>query len=289
MKKQGQIFLNHAHVYPEDVFPQGSLQRLAEIVEICGIDRVVCFAPLPKSTTAAMAGGPAWLAQALRDYPEFVGFGTVDFEQPDLRDQVRRIVDLGLKGIKIHTSAQEVNVLGEDAFTVFDEAQKQGLPVDLHAGPHGFRLKWDTDPIAYDEIAYHFPELRMIIEHLGGWSFCRQMVGVVENANWRAGATRVYAGLTSSFGRMKAGEIHKPPVFTPEEAERALLLIGEEAAIVGMDFPWGSGPEQYQHDIQFVHNLRISEKAKQMLLGGNLARLLGEIGAVYEATSDNRK
>lgn len=280
VEKQGQIFLNHAHVYPEDLFPQGSLQRLAEVLETCGIDRVVCFAPLPKSTTVAMSGGTAWLAQALRRYPGFVGFGTVDFEGPNLRDQARRVADLGLKGIKIHTSAQEINVLGEDAFTVFDEAQKQGLPVDIHTGPHGFRLKWDTDPLAYDEISFHFPELTMIIEHVGGWSFCREMIGVIHNcalrANLRGHSTRVYAGLTSSFGRTQSSGVYQPPIFTPEEAERAIMWIGEEATILGMDFPWGSGSEQYQHDIQFVRNLRISEKAKQMILGGNLARLLGE-------------
>ena len=278
MGKEGQIFLNHAHVYPEDIFPQGSLERLAEIVELCGIDRVVCFAPLPKSTVASMPGGSCWLAQALRQYPGFVGFGTVDFEKPNLRDQVRRIAGLGLKGIKIHTSAQEVNVLGEDAFTVFDEAQKQGLPVDLHTGPHGFRLKWDTDPLAYDEVSYHFPDLTLIIEHLGGWSFCREMIGVIRNCNMRAGSTRVYAGLTASFGQIKtSGSPHRPPILTAEEAERALMWIGEEAAILGMDFPWmGSGPEQYQHDKQFVRNLQVSERAKQMILGDNLARLLGE-------------
>ena len=43
------MFLNHAHTWPEDVYPPGSLSRLSEVIEQCGIDKVVCFAPIPHS------------------------------------------------------------------------------------------------------------------------------------------------------------------------------------------------------------------------------------------------
>lgn len=287
MTENNQVFLNHAHVFPEDVYPAGALDRLVEVAEQWGIDKVVCFAPIPIPldssaikenpwlAKAAAMDGPGWLAQALLKYPQFVGFGTIDFGRQDLADQVKRIADLGLRGIKLHPAAQEINVLGEQAFQVYEEAQRQGLPISFHTGPHGFRLRWDNDPLAYDEVSYHFPELRIILEHVGEWPFYHQMVGVIYNCNRRAGPgeRRAYAGFTSVFGILRPDGNVGWPDLTPEEADKVLRWVGEDGAILGMDFPW-YGTSQYRYDIEMVHKLNISEEGKRKILGGNLAALL---------------
>ena len=288
MTKNDQIFLNHAHVFPDDLYPAGSLDQLVKITEQCGIDKVVCFAPIPTTPdSAAVKENPwlakkavmdctGWLAEALLKYPQFVGFGTIDFRRDDLADQVKRIADLGLRGIKLHPSVQEVNILGEQAFQVYEEAQGQGLPIDFHTGPHGFRLKWDSDPLAYDEVSYHFPELRIILEHVGEWPFYHQMAGVIYNCNRRAGPgeIRAYAGFTGIFGILKPDGNLRMVSLTVEEAEKVLEWVGEDGAILGMDFPWYS-VEQYPYDIEWVRKLNISEERKRKILGGNLAALLG--------------
>jgi predicted TIM-barrel fold metal-dependent hydrolase len=276
------VFLNHAHVFPADLVPSGSLERLAQVAEQCGIDRVVCFAPLPTSPDPAVVKEnpwlakkavmdcSGWLAEALDAWPQFVGFGTVDFRRADLREQVERIADLGLRGIKLHAPAQEFDVLGKQAFQVYEEAQRQALPVTFHTGPHGFRLKWYSDPLAYDEISFNFPELRIILEHVGHWPFFRQMAGVICNCNRRAGRgeKRAYAGLTAVFDQLKIADL------APEDTEKVLEWVGEDGAILGMDFPWYSA-QQYRHDIDTVRRLNISDEGKSAILGGNLAALLG--------------
>ena len=276
------LFLNHAHVFPDDLYPAGSLDRLVQVTEQCGIDKVVCFAPLPTTPDPALVKESpwlakkarldctGWLAKALSAYPQFVGFGTIDFRRADLAKQVKRIADLGLRGIKLHAPAQEFNVLGEQAFQIYEEAQRQELPIAFHTGPHGFRLKWYSDPLAYDELSYHFPELRIILEHVGHWPFHRQMTGVIYNCNRRAGsaAKRAYAGFTAVFGGSKS------PDLALEDTEKILEWVGEDGAILGMDFPW-YGVEQYRHDIETVRRLNISEQGKENILGGNLTALLG--------------
>ena len=284
-----ELFLNHAHVFPEDIYPRGSLPELAQVIERCGIDRVVCFAPIPiplhssaikeqpwLAKVAKMEDCTGWLAEALKRYPQFVGFGTIDFRRQDLSDQIKRIADLGLRGIKLHPAAQEVNVLGDSALRVYEEAQRQGLPIAFHTGPHGFRLKWDSDPMAFDEISYQFPELRIILEHVGEWPFYHQMAGVIYNCNRRAGAgqTRAYAGLTGIFGILKPDGNLRMVSLIVEEAPLFLEWVGVDAAILGLDFPW-YGPQQHVYDVEWVRKLDISEEAKGKILGGNLAALLG--------------
>ena len=56
--------------------------------------------------------------------------------------------------------------------------------------------------------------------------------------------------------------------------EKVLEWVGEDGAILGMDFPW-YGVEQYRLDIKQVRQLSISEQGKSNILGGNLAALLG--------------
>ena len=39
------VFANHAHVFPEESKPQGTVEKLLELMEECDIDKAVCFAP----------------------------------------------------------------------------------------------------------------------------------------------------------------------------------------------------------------------------------------------------
>ena len=111
------IFANHAHVFPEDIKPVGSIDNLKRLLDDCGIDKCVCFAPFPdRFEESSRTDTPnEWLAKAIKNDPDLYGFGTVDFTK-NLRDEVDRIADFGFKGIKMHPPYQEFDIDGEDAF-----------------------------------------------------------------------------------------------------------------------------------------------------------------------------
>jgi len=74
-----------------------------------------------------------------------------------------------LKGIKLGPNYQVFDPLGEDALRVYAAAERHGLPVLFHQGASPVReapLRY-AHPLLMDEIAIRFPELRVVMAHMG--------------------------------------------------------------------------------------------------------------------------
>ena len=39
------IFANHAHLFPKNTKPDGDIDHLRQLMDECGIEKAVCFAP----------------------------------------------------------------------------------------------------------------------------------------------------------------------------------------------------------------------------------------------------
>lgn len=110
-------------------------------------------------------------AAFVRKHPDrLIGFLTVHPRQLDVHAEIERAVgDLGLKGIKLGPNYQNFDPLGEDAFRVYRRAQELGLPVLFHQGTSPVRHA-DLDfahPRHMDRIATAFPDLKVIMAHMG--------------------------------------------------------------------------------------------------------------------------
>lgn len=265
------IIANHAHVFPEEIKPSATIDRLKELMDTCGIDKAVAFAPFAdRCRECGMEENPnKWLARTIKGDSDIFGFGTVDFERGDLKGQVDMIADLGFKGIKMHPPYQEFRIDGEEAFEVYERAQELGLFLSFHCGMHWHRIK-DNLPILFDEVAWNFQNLRFSMEHIGGYHFFRDSLAVMCN-NSRGGIQpRVFAGWTSVSNRngMTGWAL------TDEELETVILQTGEDSSIFGIDFPYNSA-ESIMWDIERIKSLNISEQAKENILGATLAKILG--------------
>jgi len=110
-------------------------------------------------------------AEFVRDDPtRRIGFCSVDPEHPGAMDELERSrTDLGLRGIKLGPNYQDFEPLGPEARQVYAYAQRHGWPILFHQGTSPIRtapLRY-AHPIAMDEIAIAFPELRIVMAHLG--------------------------------------------------------------------------------------------------------------------------
>lgn len=106
----------------------------------------------------------------------FVGFGSVDPHKPDAADQVRRLPDLGLLGLKLHPTLQAFDPSSDQAMGVFEAAAEAGLAVITHTGtsgigagcPGGQGLRIDyARPILLDRAAAAFPDMPIVLAHVG--------------------------------------------------------------------------------------------------------------------------
>ncbi len=265
------IFANHAHVFPEEIRADGTIDNLKILLDDCGIDKCVCFAPFHDrfEGTRKNINPNEWLAEQLKNQPDLYGFGVVDFNAENLRDEVDKIADLGFKGIKMHPPYQEFDIDGENAFKVYERAEELGLFISFHCGMHWHRLK-GVRPILYDEVGWHFKNLRFSLEHLGGFHFYNESLAVMCNNSRMGIQPRVFAGWTSVSDRDGLSEW----TLTNEQLETIILQTGEQSSIFGLDFPYKKA-DYIKYEMARYNSLNISETAKSNLFGDTLRMVLG--------------
>src|SRR5438477_7038636 len=104
-------FANHAHVFPPSINPDGTIDRLLRLLDACQLDQAVCFAPFPHQCDGKDIEPNAWLAGELKNRSRLYAFGTIDIRRSDVREQAKRVKELGFKGLKLHPNAQHFSIL----------------------------------------------------------------------------------------------------------------------------------------------------------------------------------
>lgn len=267
-----EIFAHHAHVFPKAVREDGTVDVLLRTMDACGIAKAVCFATFPSQLPTGSPEPNAALARRIAGEGRLRGFGVIDFAKGDLRGQVDRIADLGLRGIKLHPAYQHFAIDGEAAFEVYARAEELGLFLSFHTGVHWHRIR-DYQVWRFDEVAYHFKRLRFSMEHVGGYCFFNEALAVMLNNMHRGrGDERIYAGLTSVFDP----DVNRAWHLSDDKIHDLIWQTGDTTSIFGLDFPY-NGTQRIQAAIAHVRGLDLPEETKQRILGGNLTRILGEV------------
>jgi predicted TIM-barrel fold metal-dependent hydrolase len=110
-------------------------------------------------------------AAFVRAHPEkLIGFLSVHPHDPGALEEIERATrQLGLRGIKLGPNYQNFDPLGDEAFRVFRRAEELGLPILLHQGtsPNRFADLDYAHPRHIDRVATAFPNLRLILAHMG--------------------------------------------------------------------------------------------------------------------------
>lgn len=264
------IFSNHAHVFPKEVKENGTVDALLRLMDECGIDKSVCFPCFhDRFDDIGLDVNPnVWLAEQIKGNDRLYGFGIIDFSKPDLAGQVERAADLGFKGLKLHPPYQEFKVDSPEAFQVYEKAQELDMLIVFHCGMHWHRLR-DNNVLLYDEVSWNFPNLRISLEHIGGYHFFNDALAVMDN-NSRHDRDVVFAGWTSITDR------NGPSAWalSDEQLKTVIHQTGENRSIFGLDFPYNDA-ECIKSDIERIRNLDISEQCKENILGKTLAGILG--------------
>jgi predicted TIM-barrel fold metal-dependent hydrolase len=99
-----------------------------------------------------------------------VGFMSVDPTRHDAVAEIERChSELGLQGIKLGPVYQGTSPLSPQSLRVFKTAERLGLPVMIHQGAifaNAGRLA-DSVALLLDDVAIAFPDLRIVVAHMG--------------------------------------------------------------------------------------------------------------------------
>jgi hypothetical protein len=264
------VLANHAHVFPSTLNPNGTIERLLQMFDACGIDQGVCFAPFPHQCDGKDIEPNAWLAAELKKHDRLYGFGTIDVRRRDMHDQAKKIADLGLLGLKLHPNGQSFDILDPKLFELYAAAQEMNLFITFHTGVHHSRLVQNR-VINFDEIAWNFPQLRFSMEHVGGYSFFHEALAVIFNhvpPPWESGKCNVFAGLTSIFTNFT-----RMWYLGNERIKELAAQVGVSQLIFGLDFPYNL-EEATKTGLETIRSL-FTPAEQELILGGNLRRELG--------------
>ena len=199
-------------------------------------------------------------AELIRQYPNrFIGFASFD---PNASEQAvieveYAVNELGFKGLK--TIAQNVEVAYNDPryYPVYRHIQELKVPILFHTGPSflGTRSKF-WDPTTLDDVALDFPEMKIVLAHMGMQDYMQAHSLLVRHVN-------VYADL--SFWPLHPAYCRLIPWSLFEETVPQKIFFGS-------DFPVGQSPTEA---VEAVKSLPVSSYFKQRILGENAAKLLG--------------
>ncbi|MBQ4518777.1 MAG: amidohydrolase family protein [Clostridia bacterium] len=261
------IIANHAHLFQPEVREVGTMQALESLMEECHIDQAVCFAPFTANYKDTGINQNRWLYEQIKNKDKFFGFGTIDFSKDNLKEQTEEIYQLGLNGIKMHPAFQKFKVDGDRACQVYEVAEKYGLPISFHTGVHWYRIS-HYNTLLYDEVAYRFPELKICMEHVGGYSFFNEALAVMCN-----NPGRIYAGLTSVFTK----DYNIIWYLGKEKVKDLLWLTGVEQSVFGLDFPYNDAQKtkvSIKELNDCIDEMQLGEEAKEKVFGGNLLSMI---------------
>ena len=105
-----------------------------------------------------------------RDPARLVGFGSVDPSDRGAIDELEHMKhDLGLVGCKLGPIYQNVDPLSRGFLRVCEALQRLDLPMLIHQGTTFSRAGslLYAQPLALDEIALRYPQLKIVIAHVG--------------------------------------------------------------------------------------------------------------------------
>ncbi len=191
-----------------------------------------------------------FLAAAQHDHPgRFYAFGTLHPDYKDPADEIRRIKDLGLIGIKIHPDFQHIYIDEPKMMRIYELVGDE-LPLMIHMGD---RRTDFSSPWRLAKVLDAMPEIRVIAAHFGGYSewddVRRHLVG-----------RDVWFDTSSTFWELPA-----------ESARQIALEHGTDKLLFGSDYP-ACMPKQAIAD---VLTMKLSENDNEKIFYRNAEQLLG--------------
>ncbi|MGD2141846.1 MAG: amidohydrolase family protein [Candidatus Bathyarchaeota archaeon] len=219
---------------------------------------------------------PEQVSAFVRQAPEtFIGFGYVDPMKLGADEEVlRQRQELELFGLKLYPTTDGYYVNAPRAFRVYEAAVGIEMPVMFHhAGmPDPEDLLKHSDPALIDEVASSFPDLKIVLAHLGYPRVDETLYVARKHQN-------VWCDISWPYG-----DVHHPSYsfMLWRDLLTALNLGVIDKMVFGTDYP-GVRQRPYQDMLLSINRystheeLRIPQKMLNAIMDINALPLLPEI------------
>ena len=261
------IFDSHVHIYPEKIADKasdtigkfydikmafnGSISMLLDECEKAGVNR--CLVHSVATTREQVQKINDFISMSVKEYPDkFVGFGSLhpSMSAEEVDEEVKRMISIGLCGIKLHPDFQFFAIDDKHAMEMY-EAIDGRLPLLFHTGDTRYSY---SNPHRLAAAAKRFPKQKMIGAHFGGYTEVDSALKCLPDLE------NVYVDSSSSLA-----------FITPEKAKECVKAYTEDKIFFGTDYPMWSATDELQR----IDRLDLTETAREKIFYRNICGFLG--------------
>lgn len=255
----------HNHIYPEKIaekaaksigdfyggepmYHSGSSEELVKSMKRAGIEKaIVCSAATVPSQVEPIDN---FIASEVAKHPELIGLGTMHIDYPDPEKEIKRMKEMGLRGVKLHPDFQRFFIDDFMAIPMYRAMRDNDMFLLCHMGDDQRPF---SQPHRMASVLEQVPGLKVICAHFGGYRVWDEAYDAYKPGT-------CYFDISSSLRF-----IDKETVF------RFFDRYGIENFFWGTDFPmW-----DHETELSFFLSLGLSKEQNQMILYDNFEKAFG--------------
>ncbi|HGJ66885.1 TPA: amidohydrolase [bacterium] len=206
--------------------------------------------------------------------PNIIGFGTIHPNFDGYRDEILRMKELGIKGVKFQPFFQKFYPDDEKMFPVYEELIKAGMIIMFHAGdeinpaeivystPQRLSRVLDAMKSLFDEYKHYVINdpndssknpAKFVAAHLGGYMVWDDVEEYLLERELYFDASYVFGHINATY------------------AEQIIKSHGTKKILFGSDFPFSLAKK----DINAIMKLNLTSEEKEDIFSRNTLNLLG--------------
>lgn len=256
----------HTHLnnyHEETVLPlQVSLDRLLGVMEENKVDYSLILTSYKVNEHRPSV---KQVVEATRDIPSLgtvAGISYLNYKEKDLREMADYLRSGEIKAFKLYPGYEPFYPYDKRLQVIYELAIEFDIPVMFHSGdtytPKG-KIRF-SHPLHIDDVAVDFPELKIVICHVGNPWIRDCMEVVYKNKNVYADVSGLVLGdFSDKFER-----------YMKEQLEEMILYAGDpQYLLYGTDWPI-STMKSY---LNFMKQLDLSDDKKELIYWKNAAKL----------------
>ena len=237
-------------------------EAVARVLAEHDVERFVFFSYAHKPGLARELN--AWLADTAAKLPAGLALGTLHPGDPDVLDVAREALDRHrFKGFKFHINVQRFHPDDPRLLPVYELLLARRAVLLIHVGSAPWPNEYDGFP-RFERLMTMFPELRVIVAHMGQWETRRHLELMPRCPNMYLDTTAaMYAG--SPIFRDAGGA-------SPADVTDQDLVRWQDRVVFGSDFP--NTPHPYDEERRPIWERSLPETVHRKIFRDNARRLL---------------
>ena len=216
-----------------------TVERAEYLMDKAGVEKSIIF---PVGYEDYVAPNQE-IAEIVRNNKKFIGFARVSNDMPNAAEHIQYAVkELGLVGLKVGDVPNR---------EILDAVRELKIPVLAHSG-------MGLAPIKYEGVAQSYPDITLILAHLG--------IGITWDMMFASPLQAIYLAKTYKNVYLDTSAA----TWIQYVLEQAVREVGADKILFGSDGPWF-----YPAIMKAcIKDLELSESDEAKIMGGNIASIL---------------